>query len=77
MMQLDDMLDDMNKILLMVGVLVGLSMDALAGVPGVQRYNLEPKTAKANAAKVAADLAKARVARPAATVCRAPAAHRL
>ena len=49
----------MNKTLLMVGVLVGLSMGALAGVPGVQRYNLEPKTAKANAAKVAADLAKA------------------
>ena len=43
-------LDDMNKTLLMVGVLVGLSMGALAGVPGVQRYNLEPKTAKANAA---------------------------
>ena len=38
----------MNKTLLMAGVLVGLSMDVLAGVPGVQRYNLEPKAAKAN-----------------------------
>ena len=49
----------MNKTLLMVGAMAGLSMGALAGTPGVQRYNLEPKVAKANAAKVAADLAKA------------------